>query len=170
LYWHAIRKLMVPERRHFLHETSLTDIIRIKLLEKEMITMPVTPEHNALIERIFTAWTETSYGFTFGRDAPAPRQPPTPPPPPGASPEQTALHERDWHLGADKDAYMTTLFARYETLDDVSGGPNNDDRKMVLAIQNIYPKESVARCMEALVRKEKDVPEVITWLGRTARK
>ena len=63
LYWHAIRELMVLERRRFLHETSMTDIIRIKLLEKEMIITPVTPEHNALIERIFTAWTETSCGL-----------------------------------------------------------------------------------------------------------
>jgi hypothetical protein len=158
----------VPEERHFLHETELTDIIRLKLLDKKMITMPVTPEHNALIERIFTACTETSYGFTFGRDAPAPRQ--LPPPPPGASPEQATIHEREYYRLADHDAYMVTLFARYETLDDVSTDSNNDDRKMVLAVQNIYPGESVARCMEALVRKEKDVPEAITWLGRTARK
>jgi hypothetical protein len=65
---------------------------------------------------------------------------------------------------------MPTLFARYGTLDDVSIDPDDDDRRMVGACQNIMAGESVARCMEALVRREKDVPEAITWLGRTARK
>jgi hypothetical protein len=158
----------VPERRHFRHATGLEALILLELLDKEMITMPLTPEDRALIERIFDTWTEAGYGFTFEPDAPAPRQPP--PPPPGASLEEAALHERDCHRVADYDAYMPTLFARYETLDDVSVDPDDDDRKMVVACQNIMAGESVARCMEALVRREKDVPEAITWFGRTTRK
>jgi hypothetical protein len=89
LYWQAIRKLIVPERRHFHHATGLEEVIRCKLLDKEMINMPLTPEDRALIERIFDTWTEAGYGFTFEPDTPAPRQPP--PPPPGASPEEAAF-------------------------------------------------------------------------------
>ena len=135
----------MPERRHFHHATGLEEIIRCKLLDKEMITAPLTREHEALVQRIFDTRTEAGYGFTFEPDAPAPRQPPA------------ALHERDCHRVADHDAYMPTLFARYETLDNVSVDPNDDDRRTVGACQNIMADESVARCMEALVRREKDV-------------
>jgi hypothetical protein len=117
-----------------------------------------------VLVRVRTTWAEAEYGFTFGPVAPAAQQPP--PPPPGTSQEDAAVLERDRRYLADLEAHLPTSFAKYRALGDVR---IEDKRKMVVAIQNILPDESVARCFGGFVQK-KDVPEAITWLGQTAKK
>jgi hypothetical protein len=164
LYWRAIRGLTLPESRHFATTDELEQTIWLQLLHKKMVTLPLTHEHEAVLVRVRTTWAEADYGFTFGPVAPAAQQPP--PPPPGTSQEDAAVLERDRRYLADLEAHLPTSFAKYRTLGDVR---IEDKRKMVVAIQNILPDESVPRCLEALFRK-KDVPEAITWLGQTAKK
>jgi hypothetical protein len=164
LYWRAIDDLTLPESRHFATTDDLEHAIWLQFLHLEMVGLPLTHQHEAVLVRIRETWAAADYGFTFGPVAPAARQPP--PLPPGTSQDQADVLERDRRYLADLEAHLPTSFARFRTLDDVR---IEDKRKMVVAIQNILPDESVARCMEALFR-EKDVPEAITWLGQTAKK
>jgi hypothetical protein len=134
LYWQAIRRLTLPESRHFATTDDLEHAIWLQLLHKEMVGLPLTHQHEAVLVLVRTTWAEADYGFTFGPVAPAARQPP--PPPPGTSREDAAVLERDWKYLNDVEAYLPTSFAKYRTLDDVR---IEDMRKMVVAIQNILP-------------------------------
>lgn len=164
LYWRAIRALTLPEIRHYGHTDDLEEVIYYLMLEKELLEPPLTRQHEALLVRVRTTWANADYGFTFGPVAPTPRQPP--PPPPDASPEEIVFLEGERKRLADLNAYLPTYYAKWQTLDDVRP---DDLRKMVVAIQNILPDESVARCMEAIMRA-KDIPGAFTWLGQNAKK
>ena len=168
LYWRTIAALTLPERRHYSHTDDLEDVIYDLMMAKGLIELTLTRQHEAALVRVCETWVEADYGFTFGPVAPPPRQPP--PPSTGASAWEVAVLAAEWKRLADRNAYLPTWYAKWQTLDDITTDPTDPHRKFVVAIQNILPDESVARCLEAMLRTGRVIPETITWLGQTARR
>ena len=73
LYWRTIAALTLPERRHFSHTDDLEDVIYDLMMAKELIVLPLTRQHEAVLVRVRETWVEADYGFTFGPVAPPPR-------------------------------------------------------------------------------------------------
>jgi len=160
MYWRAIDRCSVPNKRHFGHTVHLDHIIWRQFLRLHLATEPQTLEHYLLVRRVRATWCE-AYDFTFGTISPPP------PPPSGSPPPFHAEREKERKRVDDLERHLRISFRRYRTLDDVIPLERRDK---VRSVQNILPGESVARCMEALWRTHgEDICEAITWLGETAK-
>ena len=155
MYRQAIEHCVPPLRRHYASPENLEMLIWQQLVDLRLAPQGFYRQFAAQVQRVRESWTNT-YGFTFGSIEPPPSAPAAPP-----SPE---TRERDRVAMLDQE--LPACLANCRTLDDV---PTDELRSKVELVQSLMDRESVARCVQALLRSNGDPRGAIDWLGRTSQ-